>query len=260
MTPKGRQHFTSTLQIVSLYFFNSWGRVTHICVSKLTIIVPEDNGLSPDRRQAIVWTNAGILLIRTLGTNFSEILSEIHTFPFKKMHLKTSSAKWRPFCIGFNVLIMTKFVWWWLFEVRMKQAITGSSTEIYSFIEGVALRGGGGGQKKCICIQMRHFWYLYLHLMTDEIVYLYFFIHLNFCKKIRWKLYSYIYEWHLLQTLLKFWFSYIFYVFDPDEVVFGLHVDLIICTCICFHKIFAFVFVFDRNKFSYLYLVKRIWP
>ena len=39
-----------------------WGRVTHICVSKLTII-GSDNGLSPDRRQAIIWTNAGILLI-----------------------------------------------------------------------------------------------------------------------------------------------------------------------------------------------------
>ena len=80
-----------------------WGRVTHICVSKLTII-GSDNGLSPGRRQAIIWTNAGILLIRTLGTNFSEILSKIHAFSFKKMHLKTSSAKWRPFCFGLNVL------------------------------------------------------------------------------------------------------------------------------------------------------------
>ena len=56
-----------------------WGRVTHKCVSKLTIIDP-DNGLSPGQRQAIIWTNAGILLIRTLGTNFSEILCEIHSF------------------------------------------------------------------------------------------------------------------------------------------------------------------------------------
>ena len=39
-----------------------WGRVTHKCVSKLTII-GSDNGLSPGRRQAIIWTNAGILLI-----------------------------------------------------------------------------------------------------------------------------------------------------------------------------------------------------
>ena len=80
-----------------------WGRVTHICVSKLTII-GSDNSLSPGRRQAIIWTNAGILLIRTLGTNFSEILSEIHSFSSKKIPLKMSSGKWRPFCLGLNVL------------------------------------------------------------------------------------------------------------------------------------------------------------
>ena len=80
-----------------------WGRVTYICVRKLTIIA-SDNGLSPGRRQAIIWTSAGILLIWTLGTNFSEILIEIHVFSFKKMHLKMSSAKWRPYCLGLNVL------------------------------------------------------------------------------------------------------------------------------------------------------------
>ena len=81
-----------------------WGRVTQICISDLTII-GSDNGLSPDRRQAITWTNAGILLIGPLGTNFSEILIKIHTFSFKKIHLKTSSAKQRPFCLGLNVLM-----------------------------------------------------------------------------------------------------------------------------------------------------------
>ena len=83
-----------------------WGRVTHICVSKHSIL-GSDNGLSPGRRQAIIWTNAGILLIWQSGTKFSEILIEIHKFPFKKMHLKTSSAKWRPFCLGLNVIILT---------------------------------------------------------------------------------------------------------------------------------------------------------
>ena len=72
--------------------------------SKLTII-DSDNGLSPDRRQAIIWTNAGILLIGPFGTTFSEISIEIITFSFKKMRLKVSSAKWRPFCLGLNVLI-----------------------------------------------------------------------------------------------------------------------------------------------------------
>ena len=39
-------------------YLTHWGRVAHICVSKLTII-GSDNGLSPGRRQAIIWTNAG---------------------------------------------------------------------------------------------------------------------------------------------------------------------------------------------------------
>ena len=77
--------------------------MTHICVSKLTII-GSDNGLSPDRRQAIIWTNAGTLLIGPLGTNLSEISIEILTFSFRKMRLKVSSAKRQPFCLGFNVL------------------------------------------------------------------------------------------------------------------------------------------------------------
>ena len=80
-----------------------WGRVTHICVKKLTSI-GSGNGLSPVQRQAIIWTITGILLIGTLGTNFSEILIEIRSFSFKKMHFKMSSGKWRPFCIGHNVL------------------------------------------------------------------------------------------------------------------------------------------------------------
>ena len=79
------------------------GRVTHICVGKLTII-GSDDGLVPGRHQTIIWTNYGILLIWSLGTNFSEILIGIETFSFKKMHLKMSSAKWRPFCLGLSVL------------------------------------------------------------------------------------------------------------------------------------------------------------
>ena len=75
----------------------------HICVGKLTII-DSGNGLAPSRRQAIIWTNAGILLIGSLGTNFNEILIGIQTFSFNKMHLKMSPAKWRPFCLGLNLL------------------------------------------------------------------------------------------------------------------------------------------------------------
>ena len=80
-----------------------WSRVTHTYISKVAII-GSDNGLSPGQRQAIIWTNAGILLIGALETNFSEILIEIFTFSFRKMHLKMSSGKWRPFCLSLNVL------------------------------------------------------------------------------------------------------------------------------------------------------------
>ena len=59
--------------------------------------------------QAIIWTSAGILLIGSLGTNFSEILNEIYLFSFKKMHLKMSSGKWRPSCLGLNVLRLIYF-------------------------------------------------------------------------------------------------------------------------------------------------------
>ena len=60
-----------------------WGRVTQICVGNQTII-GSDNGLSPGRHQAIIWTNAGILSIGPLGTNLSEILAEIIAFSLRK--------------------------------------------------------------------------------------------------------------------------------------------------------------------------------
>ena len=74
-----------------------------LCVSKLTNIGSE-NVVSPGRHQAIIWTNAGILLIEPLGTNFNEMLIEIHAFSFTKIHLKMSSGKWLPFCCSLNVL------------------------------------------------------------------------------------------------------------------------------------------------------------
>ena len=80
-----------------------WGWVTHLCIGKLPII-GSDNGLSPDRRQAIIWTNDGLLSIGPLGTYFSENLIKMQQFSLKKMHVKMSSAKWRPSCLCLNVL------------------------------------------------------------------------------------------------------------------------------------------------------------
>ena len=110
--------------------------MTHICVGKLTNI-GSDNGLSPGRRQAIIWTNDGILLIGTLGTNFSEILIEILIFSFKKMGLKVWSAKWRTFCLGLNVLNTV----WSLFRWPVLTLLqSGTSQKSSKMIYGVRWR------------------------------------------------------------------------------------------------------------------------
>ena len=62
-----------------------WGRVTHICVSKI-LTISSNNGLSPGRRQAIIWNDAGILGIGRLGINFSGILIEINILSCKKYY------------------------------------------------------------------------------------------------------------------------------------------------------------------------------
>ena len=83
-------------------FINNSSRPNVAC--KL-FIIGSDNGLSLGRRQTIIWTDDGILLIGPLGTNFNEILIEIYIFSFKKMHLKLSSREWRPFCPSLIVII-----------------------------------------------------------------------------------------------------------------------------------------------------------
>ena len=93
----------------STKLLNQWDRVTHICISKM-ILINSDNGLSPGRRQAIIWTNAGILLIGPLGINFSEISTKLKAFSFTKMHLSISPAKWKPSCLGHNGL--SHLPWW----------------------------------------------------------------------------------------------------------------------------------------------------
>ena len=80
-----------------------WGRVPHICVDKLTIS-GSDNGSPPGRRQAIIWTNAGIVLIWHSGTNFSGIWN-LSIFIFWKYIWKCRLENGGPsFWFGLNVL------------------------------------------------------------------------------------------------------------------------------------------------------------
>ena len=86
-----------------------WGRMTPACVNNLTFI-GSGNGLSPGRYQAIVWTNARILLIKPLRTNFSKISIEIlyifiqeNTFEYtvRKMGAVLSRSE----CVNYEVMI-----------------------------------------------------------------------------------------------------------------------------------------------------------
>ena len=92
--------------ISQLLDFTGFGGKTRICVDSLTNN-GSDNGWSSGRRQAIIWTSAGILLIGPFGTNSIGIWIGIQVFSFKEMHSNKSYAKWRPFCLGLNVLTKT---------------------------------------------------------------------------------------------------------------------------------------------------------
>ena len=71
----------------------------HFWISQITCVL---------HIQAIIWTNAGLLLIWPLQTNLSGILIEVHIFSFKKITFKISFGKWRSLCIGLSVLNICK--------------------------------------------------------------------------------------------------------------------------------------------------------
>ena len=130
--------------------------MTHIYAGKL-IIIGSDNGLSPGRRQAIIWTNAGILLIGPLGTNFSEILIVIQTFSFKKLHFKTSSANWRLFCLGPNELICINMKW-----IHKNCRRYRADTEC----------GRADGQTEIVSISWRHYEKVYDSAMFWSVIFM----------------------------------------------------------------------------------------
>ena len=100
-----------------------WDRETYMYVGNLTII-GSDNGLSHGRRQVFILTNAGILSIGPLWTNFIEILIGIQTFSFKKMHFKMS-AKWRLSCLGLIVLIRSYYLSYYPGQDDMEATLDG---------------------------------------------------------------------------------------------------------------------------------------
>ena len=115
-------------------YLTYWGRVTHICVSKLTII-DSDNGLSSSWHQAIIWTNAGILYILYLwyptGYHYSanHLVTPRATLPTsgtftRWRHNKQSS--WRSIAsLGWG---MTTFVYTWTFKCHSGTVVPSRRT------------------------------------------------------------------------------------------------------------------------------------
>ena len=81
------------------HILTHWGRVTHICVGDLTII-GSDNGLTPGQHQSTIWTNAGILLIRTLGNLKRNSYTPIKENAFENVVWKMAAILSRPQCVN----------------------------------------------------------------------------------------------------------------------------------------------------------------
>ena len=78
--------------------------MTHICIGDL-IIIGSDNGLSPGRCQAIIWTNAELLLNGPLETNFSEFFNRnfnifIQENAFESVVREMAAILSRPQCVN----------------------------------------------------------------------------------------------------------------------------------------------------------------
>ena len=104
LSPSDLSHFSLPLAVTHTHKHTISLLSPYIYLCTCVRIMILANGLSPGRCRAIIWTNAGILLIGTLGTNFSEIVITIEKFSFKKMHLNMYSGKWKPLCLGLNVI------------------------------------------------------------------------------------------------------------------------------------------------------------
>ena len=87
-----------------IHYLTHWGRVTHICVSKLTTI-GSDNGLSPGWSQAIYlnqcWNIVNSNLRNKLQWNFKgDLYSFIQVNAFENVVWKMAAIFSRPQCVN----------------------------------------------------------------------------------------------------------------------------------------------------------------
>ena len=81
-----------------VYLLTHWGWVMHVCAINLVIF-----GSGSVLCQAITWINIELLLFGPIGTNWTEMLTEILIFPLKKNNLKMSD-NWGPFHLRLDVI------------------------------------------------------------------------------------------------------------------------------------------------------------
>ena len=96
-----------------------WGQVMHICVSKLRHHWLRQwllACLAPNHYFDQCW----LVVISPSRTYLNEILLDIQSFIFKKMHLKMLCAKWQPSCPGLKMLasIRDRMMWMKINEDR----------------------------------------------------------------------------------------------------------------------------------------------
>ena len=114
------QERLESLRFHTIIFYNRYSKFIYLYMRKCSWnyrLQGREHNLGSGRQDLNHWgewliyasvnytANAGILSIGSLRTNFSEILIKIHTLSFKKMHLNMSSGKYRPSCLGLNVLM-----------------------------------------------------------------------------------------------------------------------------------------------------------
>ena len=127
-------------------------------------IIASDNGLSPGWCQAIIWTNAW-MLIGPLETNFSEILIAIRTSSLKKKRLKMSS-KWRPFCLCLNVLKIQVILM--VIVSKMQSIPTAQPWETHMWFSMLGLKLFGVKSKMKMWLEQRRQAMLQLHLSDHK--------------------------------------------------------------------------------------------
>ena len=127
----------SSHQLVSIrtnftrFFLTHWGWAL-----VKEVVIGSYNGLLPVQHQAIIWTNAGLLLIVFFDNKFHWNWNQ---FSHDKMNMKTSPAKWKQVCFGFNEFHKVCFI----LAQSVRKSLPQNSAVLTWHLENLVLFGQG---------------------------------------------------------------------------------------------------------------------